>query len=367
MLVSLFLAALLAAQVPNALDRGRRALETGDLALAEQLFQQHAEANPKSAEAVSNWAVVCARREKYDDAVKLYTRALKLNPALSQIHFNLAVALGKLNRHDEAAAHFRAFLKSYPNESRARQLLGLSLIETGDLTGAIEQLETSYRVNPRDGSIHYALAYAHARAGNEDRAAEILRNVDSNPAQAKLLEGLIEYRRQRFPEAKALFQEVLKHKPDVAPAIAALGRLELRENNDPEAIRLLERAIELNPSDSESTYQAGVLHARNGRVDEGLKLLRRAIALRPSYGDPHYQIGRIALDREDYKTALAELEIARRLLPQQEAVRLMLGRTYQALGRQAEAKAEFAEVRRIKAASIESARKRVEIDPLMKP
>ena len=45
----------------------------------------------------------------------------------------------------------------------------------------------------------------------------------------------------------------------------------------------------------------------------------------------------------------------------------LLGRTYQALGRDADAKAEFAEVRRLKAAVIERDRQRVESDELMKP
>ena len=63
---------------------------------------------------------------------------------------------------------------------------------------------------------------------------------------------------------------------------------------------------------------------------------------------------------------LAELELARKLLPDQEAIRMALGRVYQALGRAAEAKAEFAEVRRLKAAVIERDRQRVESDALMK-
>jgi hypothetical protein len=54
-------------------------------------------------------------------------------------------------------------------------------------------------------------------------------------------------------------------------------------------------------------------------------------------------------------------------LPNQEAIRLLLGRTYQALGRDAEASAEFAEVRRLKAVVIERDRQRVESDELMKP
>ncbi len=342
---------LLAAVPQNALDSGRQALEAGDLPRAEQLFQQYLSEHPNSAEALSNLAAVHARREQFAEAVALYEKALKADPGLTPVHFNIAVSLGRLNRFAEAAQHLRIFLESYPN----------------DLRDALVQLERSYKENPKDPSIIYALAYANARAGNVDRAAGLLRSSESNPAQAKLVQGLIEYRRGRFTEAKALFEEVLRMSPDVAPAIAALGRLELLAHNDSQAIRLLERAVALNPSDAESFYQLGVLYDRNGRTGEGVKMLRRAIALRANYADPHYQLGRIALDHQDYKTALAELEEARRILPDQEAIRLALGRAYQALGRTADAKAEFAEVRRLKAAVIERDRQRVESDELMKP
>jgi Flp pilus assembly protein TadD len=150
------------------------------------------------------------------------------------------------------------------------------------------------------------------------------------------------------------------------PALTALGRLELLEHNDAEAIGLLERALRGNPADAESTYQLGVLYGRNGRTEEAVKLLRRAITLRTNYPDPHYQLGKIAMERKDYAAALRELELARKLLPDQEAIRMALGQTYQALGRAVEAKAEFAEVRRLKAAVIERDRQRVESDALMK-
>ena len=366
-LIPLLLVAVLAAQTPDALEAGRRALESGDLVRAEQLFREYIVQHPDSAEAYSNQAIVCARREQYDEAVKLYQKALKINPKLVPVHFNIAVSLGKLRRYDEAAAHLRAFLKSYPNEPRAHQLLGLCLVETGDLRAALQELEISYKENPKDGSILYSLAYANARAGDIDRAGELLRGLESNLAQVKLIQGLIEYRQQRFVEAKALFEDVVRAMPDSAPAVAALGRIELFNHNDREAIPLMERAVRLNPSDAESTYQLGVLYARNGREAEAVSTLRRALTLRANYPDPHYHLGRIALEHKDYKTAIAELEAARRIVPNHEAVRFLLGQIYQAAGRNAEAKIEFAAVRRLKAEGINKARERVESDELMKP
>ena len=363
----LLLVAVIAAQSPDALESGRRALESGDLVRAEQLFREYAAGHPNSAEAYSNWATVYSRREEYAEAIKLYEKALQVNPKLIPVHFNIAVSLGKVRRFSDAADHLRAFLNEYPAEPRAHQLLGLCLVETGELRAALSELETSYRENPKDGSIVYSLAYANARAGDLERAGLLLRGLESNPVQAKLIQGLIEYRQQRYAEARALFREVLKETPDSSAALSALARVELIDHNDQEAIALLQKALALNPSDAESTYQLGVMYARNEREEEAIPVLRRALTLRAAYADPHYHLGRIAFSRKDYKTALAELEEARRILPDQEAIRFLLGRVYQALGRDAEAKLEFDMVRRLKAEAVDKARERVESDALMKP
>jgi tetratricopeptide (TPR) repeat protein len=366
-LAGMLLSVLLAQAQQNLLDSGQRAMQSGDLVRAESDFRRYLQEHPASPEALSNLGAIFSRREQFREAVDFYEKALKADPGLVPVHFNLAVALGRLNQHEAAAHHLHVFLKTYPDEPRARQLLGLCLTETGDFRNAIPELEASYKLNPKDASILFSLAYATARAGDVDRAAELLQRSEGDPVEAGLIQGVIEYRRGRFPEAKTLFQSVLAKKPDNVAAMTALGRLELLDHNDSEAIRLLERALQLNPGDAESTYQLGVLYDRNGRTAEGVQLLRRAITLRANYPDPHYHLGRIAFERKDYKGALAELELARRLVPDQEAIRLLLGRTYQALGRDAESKAEFAEVRRLKAAVIERDRQRVESDALIKP
>jgi len=88
--------------------------------------------------------------------------------------------------------------------------------------------------------------------------------------------------------------------PGSAPAIAserALARFE----------REVQLTAGLNHPSTIAIYDYG-------RTAEGVKLLRRALTLRANYPDPHYQLGRIALDRKDYTAALAELELARRLL-----------------------------------------------------
>lgn len=299
---------------------------------------------------MSNLAAVLARREDFGQAIPLYQKALKTNPKLTQINFNLGVAQMKSGDYAGCAASFNRFLKSYSGEPRAWQLLGICKVEGGDLKGGIAALE---KIPNPDTAAILTLAIAHARDGDENKAASLLARLDTQPAQAQLVEGLIEYRREHYPEARTHFEQALKSEPNLAPALAALGRLALLENRNEEAISYLERSLKLAPNDAESIYQLGVLYDRTGRSAEGRRFLEKALALRAGYADPHYQLARIDFREKKFDAALAHLQTAAKIVPNQEAIRLLLARTYQALGRPKDAEREFAEVRRIKQQIVE--------------
>lgn len=79
---------------------------------------------------------------------------------------------------------------------------------------------------------------------------------------------------------------------------------------------------------------------RAGETEKGVGYLKRALTLRARYADPHYHLGRIALREKRYPEALGQLKAAANLLPDNDAVRLALARTYQALGRSSDANPE---------------------------
>jgi tetratricopeptide (TPR) repeat protein len=343
------LIALLILALGDSLAEGQRAFQAGDLARAESLFRDYLKTNPRSAEATSNLAAVLARREQFPEAIALYRQALKLNPQLVEIRFNLGVAQMRAADYAGCAESFAKFLARYPQETRALQLRGLCLVESGDLEGGIAALEKA----PLEAAAIFALAYAHSQAGDEARATELLRQLESRPAQARLVEGLLEYRRANYIVAKEKFQAAVAADPNLAPALAGLGRVALLDNRDEEAMTYFRRALAIAPHDAEATYQLGVLEGRNGREAEARRLLERALALRANYADPHYQLAQLDFRAKRYNAALRHLEIAVKILPNQDSIRLLLARTYQALGREADAAREFAAVRRLKQQRIE--------------
>jgi Flp pilus assembly protein TadD len=349
------------------LSTGRRAFEAGDFARAEALFREHLKAFPNSAEAMSNLAAIHSRRGEFAQAVELYGKALRADPKLVQIQFNLGVAHLRAGHHREAIASLRAFLKSHPKETRARELLGLSLVETGDLKQAIEELETVVQQAPGQSSAVFSLAYAHSRSGDMEKGSALLARLESHPAQARLIEGLIEFRRERYGAAKSLFEQSLQNEPNFAPAHAALGRLYLFQNQDEPATAHLEKALKLSPHNPEVCYQLGVLRDRSGNTGEARSLFDRSLQLRAENPGPLYALAKIDLRENRPAAAIARLEKAARLAPQADAIQLLLGRAYQAAGESAKAKLAFAEVRRLQQSRLDKQREALDSQLVLDP
>ena len=97
--------------------------------------------------------------------------------------FVLAYMLGLvLNRSGvetdtEARVAFEASVRLNPRFSRARGELGKLLLRSGDVSGAIEQLETAVKLDPEDATAAYLLGQAYRRKGDTARAQDMLNRV----------------------------------------------------------------------------------------------------------------------------------------------------------------------------------------------
>ena len=59
------------------------------------------------------------RHRKFDEAIDLYSRALKTDPDFAYAHNNLGVALANKGELDKAIYHFREALRIKPNYGSA--------------------------------------------------------------------------------------------------------------------------------------------------------------------------------------------------------------------------------------------------------
>lgn len=110
-----------------------------------------------------------AATSMYDEAQSQLRDETKLNPASVLPYLRLA-SIGLQRRQSaESLAAAKKAVAIAPDSSEAHYLMGRSLLEEGDTSAAIQQLETARQLSPNSAKVRFNLARAYSRA---DRAAD---------------------------------------------------------------------------------------------------------------------------------------------------------------------------------------------------
>jgi protein O-mannosyl-transferase len=125
--------------------------------------------------ALANFADWFAERGQLDEALSYFQRAVDVrsqmsghkhyNLSLANTHTNMGVALVHKDRVEEAVAHFQRALELQPNYPDAHYNLGVILGRRNDLDGAVAQFRTILSIAPNDPASNAALADVLARKG----------------------------------------------------------------------------------------------------------------------------------------------------------------------------------------------------------
>lgn len=173
----------------------RRALDQGEVRLAEQLLLEALKAEPGNALAYEGLARVASARGRLDLAEQAYAEAVAADPDYGLGYLNLGVTRTQLGRPAEAVPALSMAVDILGDQSRALLALAEALLLARDIEGALS-------------------VYRRASAARPDDPARAL-NV------AKLLGQL-----RRLEEARDVYREVLKLEPRSTEARRGLARVE---------------------------------------------------------------------------------------------------------------------------------------------
>lgn len=274
---------------------------------------------------------------------------LGLNPARSA---ELGSALARKDyKHAEAILVEEA--ERQPNSPQTAKLLdfagGIFFLDAQYLNSAIAWKRAD-AISSLSARSRFTLAMAYVKLERQQWARAELETLGrSQPNNALYLYWLarLDYDAQKYTEAIAELQRVLKIDPKMTRAYDLLGlcydylgRLEDAISNFavavdlnrsqptpspwppldmaisqielgqlPEAEANLRKAIEYQPRLPQANYQLGLVLDKQGKIEEAIEVLKRCANLDPSYPEPHYLLGRIYHALE--KTELARIEVER--------------------------------------------------------
>ena len=224
----------------------------GQLDSAATLYRAILEQNPHHADCLNLLGTLLHQKGDSAQAVKLIQRAIQIKPDWPAYYVNLATALRGRARHEEAIQHCRTALKLQPDLAEAHLALGLSLT-------ALQQW---------------------AEAETELRWMRDQRPADSRGPQAL---GNCLREQGRTDEAIASYREALARNPNDGAAHLGLGtELLIAEQNAGAAEPHLQRATELLPAQVIAWTNLGSCLVMLGKEREALAVLEKAQQLAPN-------------------------------------------------------------------------------------
>jgi tetratricopeptide (TPR) repeat protein len=148
------------------------------------------------------------------------------------------------------------------------------------------------------------------------------------PAKLAIADMLAEYP-GKLAQAAAMYNQIARDYPQHWEVEAALGRFAWRERHNQDAAAHFAQAVKLGANDARMCIDYARALNVTAHPQDAMAQLRAAIRLDPSLRDAHYQLGLALLRAGSWREAMAELQLARPLMPQQ-ASRYFYGMAYSA-------------------------------------
>lgn len=270
-------------------------------------------------------------------------------PGNPRVFYHLGVRDQQVGDGPAAQAAFGRSAALAPDDERTWLAWAASARAFQDAAQSYAILRTFLARHPNSAPAHLALAEyyqqnnAHGLAYREAASAAHLSPRD---AAACLLAGTEALQLQNYTEGEGWMRQAVRLAPGDWRNQLGLGDALFDLNRQPEAVACLQQAVRLAPQEAEAFYSLGRAQLRGGGTPRELQAaqanLERAVSLSPQRGAAFLALGQCYDLQSRWPQALAALQQAARLTPDDSYVHYALARALRRTGRGAEADREDA-------------------------
>jgi len=304
----------LANPLNDLLDEAQHDIDKNEFDAAIAPLQKVIADQPEFAYAHFQLAYVYTALKRTKEAQAEYEHTTALDPKMAEAYLNLGMLLLD-NREDSAAvAPLRKAVDLLPAQSRPRYLLAVALDRSGDRAGAAESFKALLRLDPNDITAIDYLGWAALRAGKPTEAeARFRRAVEVQPSGPEERRGLAQsLEAQKKPEAVAAYRDYLALAPNDSEARGRLIRLLMDQGENDAALAELDRTDGGTPGLESLKLRADIQIAQK-KWQDAIATLQQALGLAPNDAQLRGGLGRTYLQVRDFPNAEKELKTAIRL------------------------------------------------------
>jgi tetratricopeptide (TPR) repeat protein len=319
--------------------------------------------------------------ERWEEAVSLYSKVVKLAPDYVEGHWYLGTAHYTLDNFAECRDNFRRVLRLAPKNGGAYAFLGLCEFGLKDYDRALEHLLQSRILgvgdSPELGSTaRYHAAILMARIEQYEQALETLGEFASegndNPRVIEAM-GIATLRMPLLPieappdrremvlmagrasymmatrntaSAEKAFEALAFRYPEMPNVHYAYGVFLLQEQPD-RALEEFKRELEVQPQHPWSLMQIAYEYLKRGEAQHALPFAQQSVSIAPNAFPARKALGQALLETGDVDGSIRELETGIKLAPQSPGLHFTIARAYQRAGRQEDASRARSEFTRL--------------------
>lgn len=264
-------------------------------------------------------------------------------------------------QYDEALAEGERAISLDPNNADSYVFHAQVLSFVGKPEEARRRVEQAMRLNPHYPPLYlFELGWAYRSIGRSAEAVATLKEVidrspDFLPAHIHLaLSYIQQWTFQQDADAQTLPQALTAAQRSLALSSSSpwshrlFGLVYLEQKQYEPALTKLEQSITLNPNDANGYAKLAETLSRAGRPAEAVEMVEQALRGKPNVADSHLDSAGIAYYLAGKpEAAIAPLKQYLTRYPNILGAHLTLAAVYSELGRDAEARAEAAEVLRL--------------------
>jgi len=301
----------LANPLNDLLDEAQRDIDEKQFGAAIAPLQKVLAEEPGSAYAHFQLAYVYTALHKSKEARGEYERAVALDPKMSAAYLNLGTLLLESREEAAAVAPLRKAVELLPAESHPRYLLAVALDRSGDRTAAGEAFDALLHLDPNNITALDYLGWVALRAGKPaDAERRFRRAVETEPKSAGSLLGLAEsLEAQNKTEAAAEFRAYLEVMPNDSDTRVRFARLLMNQRENDAALAELAQVEGGKPSLPSLKLRADIQIAQK-KWPDAVATLQQALALAPQDPQLHGGLGRTYMQLRDFPNAEKELKAA---------------------------------------------------------
>jgi len=333
---------------------GQRALAEGRYSDAETAFERLAVLQPGIAEVQANLGLIYFQQRKFEQAVPVLRKALKLKPSLTKSDNLLAMSLSELGQYREAMPGLEKCFR-HASDPETKRMCGLHLERS--YTGlqqhakAVETALELDRLYPNDPEVlyHSGRVYGSLAYLTMEQLAKVAPNSSwRHQAMAEAYES------QGSSIAIDEYREVLKLDPQRSGIHYRLGRALLARSQQAnsaedaaEALKEFQKELEKDPSNANAAYEIGEAHRKAGQLDEAQQFFEMALKYYPEFEEARLGLAAVFVTLQKPGQALPHLQKAIAVDAENEVAWYRLAQVQKMLGNEVEQQKALVEFRRL--------------------